>query len=550
MTTSVPEAPCQAETSLPGPAETPPPQQPAPPPSGKADSPPVRLRELAAITLSVVAFDLLIYRGEGDAGYAAFFVGVGALLLFATPHVPRWRQTAILGGMLLVLAARMIWLGFGFLNVVGLAVLAAFAMTTIGRRPYVLDVALYTAQSFVAGFPAMIVYGEAFDSRLPLAVPRATWLKVVLPAAAVLGFGTIFILANPDVATAVGERIQRGWDITWDAVSRFTPRFGEVVCWIAVALCVGGLLRPIAKTWLLEPLSRPAPSDDAPLFETPLYSAYRNTLVAVIVLFSIYLVFEFATLWFRTFPEGFYYAGYAHEGAAWLTVALAATTLVLSAIFRGTTMLDPRIERLKRLAWGWSALNLLLALAVYNRMWIYVDFNGMTRMRTVGLMGISAVVVGFVLVVWKIRKNRDFAWLIERQLWTLALAIFTLAVLPVDLLVHSYNARRVLAGDLAPAVQITVHPIDSSGVLALTKLAHADDPIIRDGIQSLLAARAAQLETTLASRDATGWTSYQLADQMLSAHLHRHRSDWQRFAQPEQQAEAWTRFRDYAYQWY
>src|SRR5690606_4545025 len=151
----------------------------------------------------------------------------------------------------------------------------------------------------------------------------------------------------------------------------------EIICWIVVALCVGGLLRPMVTTWVLKPLSRSVDADVAePLFETPLYAAYRNTLIAVMALFSIYLVFEFATLWFRTFPKGFYYAGYAHEGAAWLTVALAATTFVLSAIFRESTMRDPRVESLKRLAWGWSALNLLLALAVYNRMWIYVDFNG------------------------------------------------------------------------------------------------------------------------------------------------------------------------------
>jgi len=59
---------------------------------------------------------------------------------------------------------------------------------------------------------------------------------------------------------------------------------------------------------------------------SPLYSAYRNTLMTLIVLFTIYLVFEFITLWRREFPPGFYYAGYAHQGAAWLTFALALAT--------------------------------------------------------------------------------------------------------------------------------------------------------------------------------------------------------------------------------
>ncbi len=66
-----------------------------------------------------------------------------------------------------------------------------------------------------------------------------------------------------------------------------------------------------------------APLDAAPAGH---YPALRNTLWTVIGLFAVYLVFEFMTLWFRSLPPGFYYAGYARERAAWLTVALALAT--------------------------------------------------------------------------------------------------------------------------------------------------------------------------------------------------------------------------------
>ena len=66
----------------------------------------------------------------------------------------------------------------------------------------------------------------------------------------------------------------------------------------------------------------------------------------------------------------------------------------MSLVFRGQVRLDPRRVQLRRLAWGWAVLIVWLALAVYNRMMIYIDFNGMTRMRTVGLLGITAVVAG------------------------------------------------------------------------------------------------------------------------------------------------------------
>ena len=88
---------------------------------------------------------------------------------------------------------------------------------------------------------------------------------------------------------------------------------------------------------------RSGSADDCTTNPVAYFSACRNTLIAVIVLFAVYLIFEFSTLWFREFPEGFYYSGYAHQGAAWLTVALALATGVLSAVFRTKVVQDARL---------------------------------------------------------------------------------------------------------------------------------------------------------------------------------------------------------------
>jgi hypothetical protein len=280
------------------------------------------------------------------------------------------------------------------------------------------------------------------------------------------------------------------------------------------------------------------------------YSALRNTLIAVNVLFVVYLVFEFKTLWFREFPRGFYYAGYAHEGAAWLTAALALATLVLSLIFRGAVLQDYRIARLRRLAWVWSALNLVLALSVCNRMYIYIDFNGMTRMRTIGLFGIASVVVGFCLVLWKIVRGRDFGWLVRHQLWTVAIFVYLFAITPVDLLVHRYNVRQIRGGDLAPAVQISVHPINAEGYLAIVPLVDCPDPIIRDGVRAMLAERALSASRVARERQQLGWTTRQWAEAKLQARLAQTRAKWQTYLDDGKRVEAIRRFDDYAYQWY
>ena len=196
----------------------------------------------------------------------------------------------------------------------------------------------------------------------------------------------------------------------------------------------------------------------------------------------------------------------------------------------GGLLEDPRLPHLRKLAWIWSAENLVLALAVYNRMYIYIDFNGMTRMRIIGIFGMSAVVVGFILVLWKIAMNRSFTWLLRRHLWTLAVTIYLFALTPVDAIWVSYNVRRVMSGDLAPSVQISVHPIDSEGVLCLPPLAHCKDDTIRQGVLALLAKRHADAQAAVRQRRQQGWTAIQWADRVVLDRLGKLRSQWQAYA--------------------
>ncbi len=509
-------------------------------------SPPVSWREWAAVVLLVVLADVTLYRTHGFAGFAAWFFA-GLLLVTAGAPRPQFRWgTWITGLMLLALGAKLLWCGNAFLVVAGFVLLVALAMALAGQRPYLIELGLYGVTAIPAGVAACLGRG---GSREPWSSPNSfwRWLSVALPLAAVGGFGLLFVLANPDLVDAARRLL-----VTfWEQIHLFTPRVEQVMLWAAVALITLGLWRPIIKRAIVPRafLQGPFTADAAPA-AAPLYPALRNTLAAVIGLFAVYLGFEFATLWFREFPEGFYYAGYAHEGAAWLTVALALASMVLSAVFRGTVLRDPRVVRLRRLAWIWSAENFLLALAVYHRMWIYVDFNGMTRMRTVGLFGISAVVVGFLLVLVKIARQHDFLWLVQRHLWTVALATYLLALTPVDRMVHTYNVRRVLAGDPAPVVQISVHPISADGYLVLHPLVESEDQIIREGIRALLAERAREAEAAAEKNARLGWTTFQAAEYLLLDHLRSIKTDWEVYADPADRADALARFHEYAYQWY
>lgn len=519
---------------------------------GVPEPPALRWRELLAVLLLVVLSDLTVYRGQGYAGCAALFLIAPGLLFLGSPFRRLGRGGWIVAGMTVLLAGRMLWLGSALEVAVGLVLLVASAMALAGRRLCVLDIAAYALQTVTAGGAGIVHYAASGSQLSPRAV-RVPWLSILLPLAALLLFSTLFVLANPDLATSVVDAVSRAMRSLNEWIKELSLTWTEVILWLVTAWIAIGLLRPVVERSVLarfssaEGAARDGASAPA---ESPLYPALRNTLAALIVLFAVYLGFEFKTLWFRVFPKGFYYAGYAHEGAAWLTASLALATIVLSAIFRGRVLRDPRLPRLRRLAWIWSAENLVLAATVYNRLWIYVAFNGMTRMRSVALFGVSAVVAGVVLVIWKIAGSRDFVWLLRRQLAALALAIYLFALTPVDALVHSYNVRRVLAGDLTPSVQISVHPIDAEGILALPPLLESNNQILREGIRAMLAERAIQLERSALEESQHHWTAFQFADRLLSERLQSMRAAWEPYLSATKRAVALDRFDEYVYQWY
>lgn len=513
---------------------------------------PLRWRELISVLLLVVLSDLTVYRGHGFAGYAILFLLAPVLLLVGSPRPLIRASYWIVVAMLAALAARLIWLGSVLGAATGFALLVASAMAIAGRRLYVLDVLPFALQTVVAGAAGLAQYAGSAGQLSPKVV-RVQWLSVVLPLAALAAFGTLFILANPDLVTSFLEMVDRAVRALMDWTERLSLSGMEVFFWLVTAWVAIGLLRPVMRRSVLARFSaedRPKPDKSPTLSESSLYPALRNTLAALIVLFIVYLVFEFRTLWFREFPKGFYYAGYAHEGAAWLTASLALATGVLSLIFRGSILRDPRLPRLRRLAWIWSVENLVLAATVYNRLHIYVAFNGMTRMRTVALFGVTAVVAGVILVVWKILYNHDFVWLVRRHLAALAVVVYLFALTPVDALVHTYNANRILAGDLAPSVQISVHPINAEGILVLPPLLASDNEIIREGIRAMLADRYVEFARSTREHEQQGWTAFQIAERLLVVRLYAIGDDWREYVEPSKRAAVLKRFHDYVYQWY
>lgn len=560
----------------------------------------VLLVDLGLILLWVIASDWLLFRNGSFAACGVFFAWSALFFCICKRSLPsvenrRCRVIAGLAGMLLVgLAMKLLWCGSWFQVLAAVAVLLSYAMALTGAPPFLPE---------LAAFVVFVLCGACERlSRFRLGSLNSTTgvfrpffgLHWMLPMGIVSLFLAFFTFANPDLYQSVSAQILAGWD----SLSLMVQQFGilEFLFWIVSAWLMLGMLYPVGR-WLMKE-KRPEQLEGARC-EFRLYEAYRNTLISVVVLFALYLSFEFMTFGFREFPDDFYYAGYAHRGAFWLTVALAFSTLVLSVVFSGDALRDPRLGRLKVWALGWSALNLLLSVAVVNRLLIYINFNGLTQMRVIGLLGIVCVVVGFILVVYKFVCEKGFVWLIHRQSWVPLSAGILYALLPVDWIVNAYNVSQVQKGNVAASVQIIAHLTKAEGVLPLVALADHEDPKIRDGVRALLALWAQDLgvgtqsvveESSTSGRaeivssqydnlwksglgHSTPWATvpssfsdldhsgvnresassfdWQFAEQLLRSRLRGTSGKWSTFdTSRSQRDEAINAFFEYAYQWY
>jgi hypothetical protein len=527
----------------------PPPVVAAPSNSSKDNRSQVTWRELLAVVLLVLLADVTIYRGHGSTGLAVLLALAPWLLVMGSaPTVRRHRAAWWIGVLSALLTAKLIWSGSILAWSIGFILLVAFSMTQTGLCPYVVTTFVYSSQIISAGYKRLVAYSR-YVNRLGPIVSRIAWLSFLLPLAALVIFGFIFILANPDLMQSVWSGAERFLSDLTDWIAHAS--FGELTFCFAALWIGAGLLRPLLTDLTADGSSPFAPpQEDLRAAPAPLYPAFRNTLLVVIALFAVYLVFEFQSLWFRVFPEGFHYSGYAHRGAAWLTIALALATGMLSLIFRGDVLRDPRLPFLKKLSWIWSAQNLVLAIAAFHRLYIYIGFNGLTQMRIIGMFGTATVVAGLILVLWKIANRKDFAWLIHRQLWALALAVYLYAITPVDAIWVSYNVRRVLAGDPAPSVELSVHPIGPEGILFLKPLMHCQDPIIREGIRAMLAEELEEAEVQFRKPERQHWTAYQIADHLVLRRLRADSATTIDYRDPIRRRAALDAFHQYAYQWY
>ncbi len=517
--------------------------------------------QCGVIAIAIAILSLFTWiRWEGYFGLSAFVV-LGALLIglgvARARETPAWvNESPAIDPLshpvrFLLLGCLAISLGLVSLRLAwqGNSVAALFAAAQLGmiaplarREP--IGLIRIPFQWFCSLIDGVAAWGSMPVVRTKVTHPSI--LGWVVPLGIGLMFAIPLIFSHPDLTKNIGAQLQS----FVDSLTAWSKHFNFLELLWVVLVAIGALGWMLPMWGAAENSQRLIVPPIMPRNVDGISTLIRNTLIVVIGVFAVFLSYEWYSLWFRTFPEGFYYSGYAHEGAAWLTIALGMSTVVLSVMFSPSIQHDPKIRTLKMLAMAWSACNLLLAIAVYHRMMIYVNFNGMTRMRIVGFVGATCVLVGFLFVIARVLRGHDWRWLIHRHSWALVISIYALSILPMDWLAHRWNVHQVTTRNFPPAVQISVHPITDEGWITLFPLLDSDEPILREGITAMLAQRQLDLEQDEPLRRKS-WKSYQASQQMLMNQFDRYHDQLLPYLESEStRRNAILQFKDWAYRWY
>ena len=437
-----------------------------------------RPRELVAALALVAAADTVVRRSAGLAvggpGVALFVLFVAAVVVVAARARLRAPRALVIAGILVALALRCAYGSNEGVLAISMLAVPALALAIRSRTASTADVVASVGATFVTTHTRL---AAAFRGvRDILASRRETkaserLAQVLVPLLLAGLFVAIFALANPLVGAWL-DRATRAFPI---------PGVEDLVFWFVTLVGSVLLLRPALKRL---PLAASAETTSGATDGQ--VALARNTLVALNAIFLLENLLDATYLWAGSPPPGVSERAYAHEGAAWLTVAIALVTVVVGVLFRGALAHDPKAKATRALAFVWLAQGAVLALGTYRRLWIHIRTSGTSSVRILGIVGTTLVVVALVHVGYKLLRGRSFVWLLRRQLDAIALGLLAFALAPTHRLSAPVNLRRVMAHEYQALVHVEEETREAESATSFLPMLAHDDERIRRGIAALL----------------------------------------------------------------
>jgi hypothetical protein len=471
---------------------------------------PFRGRELAAVVAMVVAGDVAFFSSKGATvggfGLAVLFAAVPIAIIVAARARRMSVRLVVVGALLATIAIRSVLEPTVLTTIAGFGLIGVLAYALRARRSFVPEMVatgLYAIGKLPSRIGAAFAGVRKITSKTKLG--SISVLPILVPVVLCAAFVGVFALANPVVAHGVSA--------LWDIVASFgLPSPLRVFAWLVLAVASISILRPALRL----PKGSEEATAEGEATKTSLLVS-RNALVGLNALFFAYNALDAAYLWSGRQPAGMTTQQYAHEGAFWLTIALAMLTAVVGVMFRGALAHDVRGKISRALAFAWMAQGLVLAIGTYRRIAIHIAHSGLSDLRIVAILGTTLVACGVALVAYKLKTRRTLTWLVRRQLDAFALTVTLYAIVPTHLVAANVNTSRITSGEYRPLLHMFRQSKQAESAASLVPLLHHDDRRVRQGVAALLLDERDALRTEVDSQHS--WRERDIASQRTLAAL-------------------------------
>jgi Domain of unknown function (DUF4173) len=378
---------------------------------------------------------LLFQRGSYGGSFGLIGLAIAGALVLTRPAVRKDKRALIALALAAIAAFGMVWdarpLPFLlFWVTIGLAtLLPGTARFDDGWR--------WFQRLFVHGFKSLV--GPLIDlgklatvrrrrPARPLGL-RSAIRTAVLPLAGSAVILALFAQANPLI-----ERFFAALHLP----SLEPETFGRIIVAGLLSFLTFAVLRPRPPRFLLGTFDG---RGDAVIPGVSLASVLLS-LVLFNALFAMQNVMDSAFLWGGVkLPDDMTLADYAHHGAYPLLVtALLAALFVLIALRPGSQTAQHPLVR--KLVMVWIGQNLFLVGSAALRTWDYVESYDLTRFRVAALLWMGLVAAGLVLVLVRMLRNKNAAWLINANLLTSGALLLGLCFVDLGEVAARWNVRH------------------------------------------------------------------------------------------------------------
>jgi hypothetical protein len=393
-------------------------------------------RSLAIIAAASVIAGILSHQ-QWPGSIIALVAGTSLALLVRDECTTGWSRDTALSALYSCLALLSVFIDPGALN---LALLwfgcAALALTSAGMS-LALPAALLTA-AVESIFRFLLPRTPKIDPGAASANLRKAdgWFAtLLLPVAAALIFGALFISANPLIAEFAAR-------MSWSLPVTYLFSVSTPVALVAF-LAMGVLMRMRART--ASAVAAKLETANSSIQKYLSRASVVTTLVLLNLMFAAENVLDYAYIWQGiALPPGMSFTSYVHRGSYSLVATALLAAVLMIIIFRpGTDTQESR--RARWLVYLFAFQNVLLVASTAKRTLAYVDYSGMTLWRLSALIWMGVVAAGLVLIAVRVWRNRTTGWLLNTNLSVAALMLLACSYMDFVGIVSRWNVDRAAA---------------------------------------------------------------------------------------------------------